>query len=128
MKPESQLYLESAREQTNRAPLLLEQGFTDEAGRAAYFAGFHAAQALIFERVDRVVKTHRGVHGEFAKLVKDDPRFDGDVRAFLGNAYTLKANADYETGPGAEVSQARAVKAITVARLFLDAIESAIGS
>jgi len=75
-----------------------------------------------------VVKTHRGVHGEFAKLAKDDPRFDGDVRAFLGNAYTLKANADYETGPGAKVSQARAVKAIAVARLFLDAIESAIGS
>jgi hypothetical protein len=35
MKPESPLYLESAREQMKRAPLLLKQGFTDEAGRAA---------------------------------------------------------------------------------------------
>jgi uncharacterized protein (UPF0332 family) len=128
MKPESQLYLESAREQLSRAPALLEQGFTDEAGRAAYLGGFHAAQALIFERVDRVVKTHRGVHSEFAKLVRDDSRFNGEARAFLGNAYTLKESADYATGPGAKVSQARAVKMIAVARLFLDAIDSAIGS
>ena len=32
----------------------------DEAGRAAYLAGFHAAQALISERTGRVAKTHDG--------------------------------------------------------------------
>ena len=33
----------------------------DAAGRTAYLAGFHAAQALIFDRIGRVVKTHHGV-------------------------------------------------------------------
>jgi uncharacterized protein (UPF0332 family) len=84
MKPESKLYLEGAREQMKRAPALLDQAFTDEAGRAAYFVGFHAAQALIFERLDRVVKTHKGVHSEFARLVKDDPRYGDEVALFLG--------------------------------------------
>ena len=53
MKPESAAYLDKARDLLERAPALLAQQFTDEAGRAAYFAGFHAAQAFIFE------KTHR---------------------------------------------------------------------
>jgi uncharacterized protein (UPF0332 family) len=36
--------------------------YNDEAGRAAYLAGLHAAQALIFERNGKVIKRHRGVH------------------------------------------------------------------
>jgi len=42
------------------------------------------AQALIFESQDRVFKTHTGVQSEFARLVKDDPRIDSELRAFLG--------------------------------------------
>jgi uncharacterized protein (UPF0332 family) len=128
MKPESLAYLASARELLERAPALLAQGFVDEAGRAAYLGGFHAAQALIFERVNRVVKTHRGVQSEFARLVKDDPIFDGDVRAFLGHAYNLKALADYASGPGAKVLRPQAAEAIFVAVRFLDAIEKTLGA
>ena len=40
--------------------------------RAAYFAGLHAAQALIFETTGRVRKRHSTVPGEFAGLVRDD--------------------------------------------------------
>ena len=39
---------------------MLGIGLADAAGRTAYLAGFHAAQALIFERTGRAVKTHRG--------------------------------------------------------------------
>lgn len=53
--------------------LLDAHHWPDEAGRAAYLAGFHAAQALIFEKTDKVVKTHKGVQSEFLKLTKDDP-------------------------------------------------------
>ena len=39
----------------------------------------------------------RGVQRELARLTKDEPGFDIELRAFLGRAYNLKAIADYET-------------------------------
>ena len=73
--------------------------YADEAGRAAYLAGLHAAQALIFERTDKVIKRHRGVHNEFRRLTKGEPRFDPELSAFLARGYNLKAIADYEPVP-----------------------------
>ncbi len=128
MKPQVVDYLASARERIERAAALLAQQFTDEAGRAAYLAGFHAAQALIFEREDRIFKSHNGVQGEFARIVKDEPGFDVKLRAFLGRAYNLKAVADYESGPGSKVSHAQADEAIKAARRFVAAIEQIIGA
>lgn len=61
------------------------------AGRAAYLAGFHAAQALISEKTDRSVKTHRGVSAELHRIVQDDLRLDPELRGFLSFAYNLKA-------------------------------------
>jgi uncharacterized protein (UPF0332 family) len=78
--------------------------YYEAAGRTAYLAGFHAAQALISERTGRAVKTHRGVNRELHRLTRNDPRLDNELRAFLGRTYNLKAIADYETGPGSEVS------------------------
>jgi uncharacterized protein (UPF0332 family) len=70
----------------------------DEAGRAAYLAGLHAAQALIFENTGKVIKRHRGVQRELARLMKDQQRFDANLRAFLGRTYNLKAIADTKPG------------------------------
>ena len=36
--------------------------------------------------------------------MKNDPRFDVELRAFLPRAYNFKAMADYQTGPGSQVS------------------------
>jgi hypothetical protein len=44
------------------------------------------------------------VQSEFARLVKGEPTVDQAVRAFLGRTYSLKAIADYETGPGSKVT------------------------
>lgn len=100
MTPESAAFLQKAREFLSKAQELSEaHHWPDEAGRTAYLAAFHAAQAFIFETHSRVFKTHTGVHAEFARLVKDDPRVDDELRAFLGLAYEFKAIADYETGP-----------------------------
>src|SRR5262249_16938604 len=87
----------------------------DEAGRAAYLAGLHAAQALIFQTTGRKRKRHSTVQGEFAQLVRDAPRFDRELRAFLPRAYNLKAIADYLTGPGSQVTADQAQEAITTA-------------
>ena len=71
-------------------------------------------------------KSHKGVQGEFARLVKDEPNFGVDLRAFLGRAYNLKAIADYEAGAGTEVTQAQALEAITDARRFVTVVEGLI--
>lgn len=93
--------------------------FHEAAGRAAYLAGFHAAQAFISEKTGRAVKTHRGVQAELHRLTKDDARFNVELRAFLGRAYNLKAIADYETGPGSEVPPRLAAEAITASKRFV---------
>ena len=62
MTPESAEHLAKAREYLVKARALLDiVHFADEAGRAAYLAGFHAAEALISERTGRVAHTHDGV-------------------------------------------------------------------
>jgi uncharacterized protein (UPF0332 family) len=98
VKPQTGAFLDKANELLGQARTMLGVGLNEAAGRTAYLAGFHAAQALIFETHDRVFKKHSSVQGEFARLVKDDPRFDGELRAFLGRAYNLKSIADYEIG------------------------------
>ena len=110
----------------NEADGMLSMKYHDAAGRAAYLAGFHAVQALIDARTGRTVKSHGGVSTEFHRLVRNDPRVDDELWAFLGFAYSLKAIADYETGPGSEVSPEAAAIAIQRARRFVDCIASLI--
>jgi len=112
MKPETGAFLAKSRELLDRAPALLAQNFIDDAGRTAYLAGFHVAQALIFEKQGRSPKSHGGVQTLFAQLVKDEPAITQEIRAFLGRAYNLKAIADYETAPGSNVTVAQATEAI----------------
>lgn len=127
MKPQSGAFLEKARALLGQADVMLEVGLTDAAGRTAYLAGFHAAQALIFERTGKIARRHRGVQGQLHMLTKDLPGFDAELRAFLGRAYNLKAIADYETGPGSEVTSEQAGQALTVAERFIACITGLIG-
>ncbi|MFZ1963880.1 MAG: HEPN domain-containing protein [Roseiarcus sp.] len=122
MKPQAAAFLEKSRELLDRADTMLGVALNEDAGRTAYLAGFHAAQAFLFETNGRVFKKHATVHGEFGRLTKDDPRFDMELRAFLGRAYNLKAIADYETGPGSRVSAESASAAIRVARRFVECV------
>ncbi|MCI0598876.1 MAG: HEPN domain-containing protein [Beijerinckiaceae bacterium] len=123
MKAESAAFLRKSHEFLVKAQDLLDaHHWPDEAGRAAYLAGYHAAQAFLFESTGKVFKTHRGVRKEFLRLTKDDPRFDTELRAFLGRAYNIKAIADYETGPGLPVSPELAREAIESARRFVDCV------
>jgi uncharacterized protein (UPF0332 family) len=125
VKPETAAFLDKARECLAKADGMLAN-WPDEAGRAAYLAGLHAAQALIVECTNKVVKTHRGVQRELGRLMKDEPRFDMELRAFLGRAYNLKAIADYETGPASKVSPELATEAIETATRFVNCTASLI--
>ncbi len=122
MTPETERFLQKAQKHLERGHTMLDVALNDDAGRPAYLAAFHAAQAILFERTGKVVKTHRGVQSEFFSLTKDDTRFTPDQRIFLSQAYNLKAIADYETGPGAELSAEKAATAIEGARKFVDAV------
>ena len=121
MKPEASALLAKSRECLEKADGMLAR-CPDEAGREAYLAGLHAAQAPIVEKTGQIIKTHRGVQRELGRLTKDEPGFGSDLRAFLGRTYNLKAIADYEIGPGLLVTEERAAIAIADARRFLAAI------
>ena len=126
MKPQARAFLDKSRELLDNADTMLRVGLNEAAGRTAYLAGLHAAQALIFEMTDRVFKRHSTVHRELGRLVRDDPRFDADLRAFLPRTYNLKAIADYETGPGSRLSPESAREAIQTARRFVENVASLI--
>jgi len=98
---------------------MLAVALNEAAGRTAYLAGFHAAQAFLFERDGKILKSHRGVQAAFLRLTKDDARVAGELRAFLSRSYNLKAIADYETGPGSEISHERAAAAIEAGKRFV---------
>ena len=71
MKPEAAAFLDKAHELLERASTLLAAGFLEDAGRAAYLAGYHAAQALIFERSGRSPKTHSGERCRFSAATRE---------------------------------------------------------
>ncbi len=119
MKPEAARFLEKARNLLVRADTMLGVGLNEDAGRAAYLAGYNAAKALLFEQRNINYKRHGLVHTEFARITKNDDRIAPHLRAFLSNAYNLKRLADYETGPGAEVSAERAKQATATAHEFV---------
>jgi uncharacterized protein (UPF0332 family) len=121
--PEAAEHLDKAREYLVKARGLLDvMHYNDEAGRAAYLAGFHAAQALISERTGRVPKTHDGVNSQFGLLTRDLAAVAAELRNFLGRAYNLKAVADYETGPGSIVPRERVEAALATAIRFVDVV------
>jgi uncharacterized protein (UPF0332 family) len=121
--PEASGYLGKARACLGYARINIGVGLGNDAARNAYLCAFHAAQAFIFERTGKAAKSHQGVHTEFNRLAKDEPRIPLDVRRFLPQAYNLKAVADYEMGPDSEVPLARAKAAIADAEAFVICLE-----
>jgi uncharacterized protein (UPF0332 family) len=81
--PEAARYLAKARLILEHARLMLTVNLTEDAGRSAYLAGYHATDALIFQRTGKVTKSHKGAHTEFARLTRNEPSFDAALRQFL---------------------------------------------
>ena len=67
MTPEAERFLQNADDHLERGQTMLWNGLNYDAGRAAYLAAFHAAQAIIFERSGKMAKTHKGVNIEFLR-------------------------------------------------------------
>ncbi|MCU0735024.1 MAG: HEPN domain-containing protein [Methylotetracoccus sp.] len=120
--PEAARYLEKARQCLANGKASLGYGLSNDAGRGAYLAAFHAAQAFIFESTGRAAKTHQGVQREYYRLAQAEPRIDKAFAPFLGQAYNLKAVADYETGPDSEIPPEKSAGALETATRFVDLI------
>jgi uncharacterized protein (UPF0332 family) len=119
--PEISELLDKARDCLGRARIILAAGVGEDAGRNAYLAAFHTAQAVIRAVSGKTAKTHRGVHRLLSQMGRSDPRL-ADLALFLSQAYNLKAVADYELGPGAGVPLERASAAIDRVAQFIDQI------
>jgi uncharacterized protein (UPF0332 family) len=122
VSPEASRFIAKANRLLEHATKMLAVGLSEDAGRNAYLAGFHAAQALLFDTTGKTFKSHRGVQKDFLHLTKDDPRFTSEHRLFLSQSYNLKAIADYETGPGSEISLDRAAYAVRSGNEFVSHI------
>ncbi|MGO9474730.1 MAG: HEPN domain-containing protein [Rhodomicrobium sp.] len=122
MKEESALYLEKARWHLANASTIAAAKIPEVAAREAYYAAFHAAACYIFEQTGHAGKTHRGVHGEFSRLAKDDPQVPKDLLPLLGQAYDYKSLSDYEVGPLARIYAGDALDMIQKATRFVDCI------
>ena len=128
MKAGTASYLQNAAVSLTKADGNLAIGFADEAGRHAYYGAFHAAQALIFERTNKVAKTHRGVAAQFHKLTKGDPTFDQSLSAFLSAGYNFKQAADYAATSMPPILRDDAEDAILKAKRFVAAITQQMAS
>jgi uncharacterized protein (UPF0332 family) len=100
----------------------------DDAGRAAYLACFHVAQAIIFEREGRVLKTHRGVQTEFNRIMKGDPRADTALVGFLARSYQFKTVADYGFDTPGHSTADDARTALAEATRFFDAFTAPLSA
>ena len=124
MTPEAASYLAKGREDLRDARQIAGIGLAKVAARSAYYAAFHAAEALIVETAGKVAKSHSGVRSEFARLAKDDPRIGKAMTAFLAQAYKYKEIGDYGVGADARVTMSDAEAAIRSAGDFLAHIEA----
>jgi uncharacterized protein (UPF0332 family) len=111
-----------------RGRLMLEVPLYEDAGRAAYLACFHVAQALIFAREQCVLRTHHGVQTEFQRLVRNEPAVDADLRGFLSRAYKFKTIADYDLGGSVAMTEADARSALATAERFTEQLAEVAAS
>jgi uncharacterized protein (UPF0332 family) len=85
--PEAKDYLDKARDDLDDARKIAAIHLAKVAARSAYYAAFHAAEALIIERTGKVAKTHSGVRTEFARLLKDTSGGERAMLTFLAQGY-----------------------------------------
>lgn len=119
MKPASALQLAKAWEDSSDVRQILQIGLTKDAARSAYHAAFHAAEALIFEKTNRIAKTHSGVRGELAHLAKNDSQITRIMTSSLGTAYKYKEVDNYDTEPNTVITIAEVEDAILLADDFV---------
>lgn len=128
MTPEAEAYLGKARSDLDEARKIAAIGLPQAAARSAYYAAFHAAEALIIERSGKIAKTHSGVRAEFARLLSAAPGAERWLLRFLAQAYKYKEISDYGVGLEAVIVDQDAAAAIASATRFVQSISELIAA
>lgn len=88
-------YLARARDKARVARDLLGKGEWDDAVSRAYYATFHAAQAVLLTEGQRA-ESHRGLITLFGLLLVKTGKFDKKWGKFLANLKDDRETSDYE--------------------------------
>ncbi len=124
MTPEVEAYLLKSREDLEEAETIATLGLAKAAARSAYYAAFHAAEALILLRTGKIAKTHSGVRTELARILKYEADYGRTLTRFLADAYRFKALGDYSVDSAAKISMDDAKVLIQGAIEFVRTIEA----
>ena len=87
-------HIVKARESLGFARYALAGEYTEEAGRSAYMAAYHAALAFTAARSGKSPRTHSGARSEFARLAREEPRVSREQISLL---HAWRANRDERT-------------------------------
>ncbi len=121
LTPQAARELAAARQHLAAAKAIVGLDVGYVAGREAYIAAYHAAEAFIHDRTGSLAKTHRGLRTQFARLAQTEPQLDPGFSRFLANAYEIKSVADYGDEPES-VSPDAARAIVRMAEQMIDAI------
>jgi uncharacterized protein (UPF0332 family) len=104
--------------------VLLELGDPDSAAGRAYYAMFHAAEALLLSKGLEYSK-HRAVLSAYGREFAKSGLLPREFHCALLDAYEARLSADYESGAGVDCETAR--RHMADAEEFVDAAAKFLG-
>ncbi len=110
-------YIEKATKKLEVSERLLKSGDYEDAVSRAYYAAFHAAQALLLTEGEHA-ETHKGVVTLFGLLFVKTGKFDRRFGKYLANLKDERESGDYEVFSYIDKETAEA--AMAEAREFLE--------
>lgn len=112
--------LEKAREKLRAASELLRDGFDEDAVSRAYYAAFHAAQAVLLTE-GLTASTHQGLVNLFGLHLVKTGKFEKRFGKSLANLKDDRESGDYEIYSG--IDRETAEQAVREAQEFVDAVQ-----
>ena len=113
-------YMEKAENRLKAAESLFELGYYDDVVSRAYYAVFHAVQALLLTEGEKA-ETHKEVLTLFSLLFIKTGRFRKEFGKYLSNLKDDRESGDYEVF--SYIDEETAKNALVEAREFLDETE-----
>lgn len=123
-------YIQKAQKKLEVAERLLKSGDYEDAVSRAYYAVFHATQALLLTEGQHA-ETHKGVVSLFGLLFVKTGKFNKNLGKYLANLKDDRENGDYEIfsfmdEESAETALHEAKEFLKEAKKYLNGLGAAI--
>lgn len=115
------LNIRAASERLTAAEFLMEKGLFSDTVNRAYYAMFHAANAILLTR-SIIVKTHTGLITQFGQAFILTGEIDKEYGRMLANAEELREKADYSVN--SDITKEQAEYVLHDAGSFLKMVKS----